>query len=74
MNKRFESFAYIIVGVLGILMCCFPIFFLHVYWIRKHVSGQWVPVLGILAIFVYLVIFGFVGLRKRPPGPGQKQD
>jgi hypothetical protein len=77
MNKRSESFGSIVVGVLGIATCCLLMFYGHVYWIRKHASGQWVPVLGLLAIFTFWVVYGIVGLRssrKNPPGPGQKQD
>lgn len=73
-GDRFGSFMALIIGVFGMVVCCFLIFYRHEYWIRKWNTGQLVPVLGYALISVGFVALGPVGLRKRPPGPGQKQD
>jgi hypothetical protein len=71
-----RSFMVLVIGVFGMVVCCFLILYRHEYWIRKWSTGQLVPVLGYALIAVVFVVLGAVGLRprKRPPGPGQKQD
>jgi H+/Cl- antiporter ClcA len=75
-DDRFFSFLGILIGVFGMVMGCFRIFYRHEHWYHEWDTLQLVPMWIPVVFGAFAFVFGVVTLRSRkhPPGPGQKQD
>ena len=78
MNKddRFWFIWLVVIGTFLMMMGCFSIVYRHEYWYREWDTLQLIPMWIPVVMGGFALFFGVVGLRsrKRPPGPGQKQD
>jgi hypothetical protein len=75
-DDRFLSFMLVAIGTFMMVSGCFFILYRHEYWYREWDTLQLVPMWISLVFGAFALALGVAGLRsrKRPPGPGQKQD